>query len=358
MSAIMLVTFPMRPSTAQLVNHLECMKWYFEKAGNKRFRWIGLERRGNGSVSIRIAALIKTTDGSEEWKDFIIKTPFWGSDALLKDEDELLKVIQGRHIIRRLCLPGNPLDQNLTVYGTHFPGPYVVLEYLENGTLSEFIERATTAEIPHLSNRLLWLMFRCLISMCIEMEFPGASVSAGADDSQRLMWDRTETGFRHPNLSTGNILMGKYESESADHQVCPVLKLTSFGRRYWDRYRQGRTDKISAPKENLFSMGMIMQSLIILDDNASRRKGYFADGNAAPTETQAGWLIPTPEFLWLDTELRRLVIHCAATDENDRPDLRSLWDHVQHRVTKQEASGTADSDSQIRLLFQRLDYTL
>lgn len=76
----------------QLQNHLVSMKWYFDKAGSRRFRWIRLEKQEEGTISVRIAALVEAADGTETWQDFIIKTPFWGGNDLVNDEYELLKV--------------------------------------------------------------------------------------------------------------------------------------------------------------------------------------------------------------------------------------------------------------------------
>lgn len=107
-----------------------------------------------------------------------------------------------------------------------------------------------------------------------------------------------------------------------------------------------------------------MQYLIILNDNVTQRKGYFGNPHEASKETEAGWLIPalddgsTWSFIWLDTELRHLVMHCAATDKDDRPDLRSVWLRIEEIMARQEASGIADSDRQVRLFFQRLAFTL
>lgn len=73
----------------QLLNHLRTMRWYFEKAGDERFRWICLEKQGNSSICIRIQALVTSTDGLKKWKYFIIKTPFWGYEGLFDDEKQL-----------------------------------------------------------------------------------------------------------------------------------------------------------------------------------------------------------------------------------------------------------------------------
>ncbi|KAI1781228.1 hypothetical protein F4818DRAFT_398411 [Hypoxylon cercidicola] len=207
-------------------------------------------------------------------------------------------------------------------------------------------------------------MFRCLVSMCIEMEYPGPVCSAEAHDPLRVnaIWDRRPSGFRHPDLSPEHVLVGKCDAESPDHKVCPILKLISLGPKSHDRKMHG-TDQINGPKENLMYMALIMQSLIILDDKDGK-DGYFETTDGTPRETLAGLLVPTPDdertwkFRWLDPELRELVLHCAASYEGDRPDLHSVWLRVEQAIANQEASDTAGSDHQIRLFFRRLRYSV
>lgn len=55
---------------------LESIRWYFQKVGAQRLRWIRLEKQEEGTISIRTASLVKAADGTEKWQDFILKPSF------------------------------------------------------------------------------------------------------------------------------------------------------------------------------------------------------------------------------------------------------------------------------------------
>ncbi|KAI0181262.1 hypothetical protein GGR52DRAFT_583659 [Hypoxylon sp. FL1284] len=345
--------------SSQRSNHVNVMRWYFDKAGDKKFRWGGLHRQGSSSLCLRFQALVKSIDGLDVWKDFIIKTPFWGRADLLEDEIQRLDFIKGPHIVQKFDLPDHPFKQNLTASkDTHFPGVFVVLEYMENGSLSDVICRTKVAGIPHLSNRLLWLVFRCLLAICIDMEYPSAVDWTKSDGPRTIdgVWDEAPSGFFHPDLKPEHILVGRCAADSAYHKVCPVLKAASLGRRSLGQDIYGP----HGARDNLKSIAMIMICLIVLEDrdNLAVKEILFDAPDGIIRETQAGQICPTPndeetmEYLWLDWKLRELLVFCTATYEGDRPDLRSAWNRVQEVIAHQEASGVGESDGQVRRFFE------
>lgn len=73
---------------------------------------------------------------------------------------ETFQIIRTRHLVRLIdfCDQGDPLNQN---GGRNYFGNWIYLEYLEHGTLAQFVEKCDAQGIPYVPNRLLWRMFLC-----------------------------------------------------------------------------------------------------------------------------------------------------------------------------------------------------
>ncbi|KAI1373836.1 hypothetical protein F4677DRAFT_448128 [Hypoxylon crocopeplum] len=305
------------------------------EADRRRFRWVGAIGVKHDMLYVRIRALTAvnrthatngtTADDRDVWKHFIVMRPLGRAVARFEDEVDRLRVFQGAqypHIMQKVDLPGNPLNQGARPYGLH-----MVLENVENGTLGDFIRKAREEGITRLPEGLLMGLFRCLLQATMEM------VGIGQ------FGDREEHNFVHPNLTLDNVWVGTCDDQehTLDHRFTPTLKVTGFGRSdpAEPRFANNQSE---AMQRNLMSVGMIMQSLIMLTDD---ERGHFQE---------TGWVRfgPQPErmqvyctsliqgsledpavedhdenlpFPWLSLDLRYSICRIAAVDPVLRRDI-------------------------------------
>lgn len=90
-----------------------------------------------------------------------------------------------------------------------------------------------------------------------------------------------------------------------------------------------------------------MQCLITLKDmdeeDGGFRAGFIKLADGRVLKTDAGFLLPDHSiqehkmpFDWLDPRLRVLVCHCAAVNQDERPDLRSAWNCVNATINSEQ----------------------
>lgn len=65
------------------------------------------------------------------------------------------------HIVQVLDIHDNPLQRPGTEELPVIEGHWVILEYLENGSIEKFINNTTESLRTRLPNRLLWRFFLC-----------------------------------------------------------------------------------------------------------------------------------------------------------------------------------------------------
>ncbi|KAK7952350.1 uncharacterized protein PG986_008078 [Apiospora aurea] len=105
--------------------------------------------------------------------------------------------------------------------------PVIVMEYLENGTLEQLINRFGRIE-RRIPQRLLWSFALCLLRAVAAISYP-----AQLDGRRRRETARdeppgliTQNSWKAPNVLVGDM----WEEGDAEHSLAPVLKLIDFGR--------------------------------------------------------------------------------------------------------------------------------
>ncbi|KAI1139987.1 hypothetical protein F5Y05DRAFT_380693 [Hypoxylon sp. FL0543] len=328
---------PVYPGFMFLSDEINEIRRYFDQADQKRYKWVGPLESRNGSLCVHVRA-VEFVGGIEVWKDFVIKTPLGNGKECFEEETQRLQELRGSHLVQEVDLPFNPLDQPLPnpqspdkfyewngqIYASgsgSYAIPYLVLEYLENGTLGDLIRKARKRRL-RLPNLLLWGLFRCLINASAEM----VGVNQGPERQGR--------NFIHPRFTLDNVLVGKYYPKTVDHRISPILKVTNFGRPSLDEPLPFGINGTMALGENLKAVGMIMQCLIALTDNEDdhyKETRWFRSRSTANEgfETFATLLSPVGReasdvtkgelpFPWLDPVLRYIVCRLAAADPAQR----------------------------------------
>ncbi|KAI1418038.1 hypothetical protein F5Y13DRAFT_184551 [Hypoxylon sp. FL1857] len=223
------------PGFPFLDDEINEIRRYFDQADQEICKWVGpLESRsGSLSVHVRVLDYFGETDA---WRDVVIKRPLGNGQESIEDEWQRLRELRGLHLVQQLILPFDPLDRPLPqpenqedfyewggqIYASgngSYAVPYLVLEYLENGTLKDLIRKAREGGVT-LPNILLWGLFRCL-------------------------------------------MVGKCYPHTVDHRICPMLKVANFGRSNFDEPSPFAVDETTALRENLKAVGMVKHPLFL-----------------------------------------------------------------------------------------------
>ncbi|RYP40748.1 hypothetical protein DL768_010590 [Monosporascus sp. mg162] len=306
----------------QYARQRDQIRTYFDQEPT-RFEWIG--SAGSGGYGICSALKEFLPDGKE--RKLVIKRAIGGESAALLVEIERLKQIQGgKHIVQTRTISNNPLqravpldlvgafsdatlgsgDESSRSEGSGslsailsgrsassgqstmaYPKPFMIMEFIENGVLSDFIDKAGKARdldlmlCRSIPNRVLWRFFFCLVRACVGMAWPNQlNDPDGEPVLEEPRRDEEPGNFTHTDLSIEN---GE-----------------------WHR----------------------SYSRISGDDE------YYYD-------TDASAILPDDEgknpFPYLDPDLRDKICECMAVDEEDRPDLAGLFDYVKDKVLSRGA---------------------
>lgn len=230
------------------------------------------------------------------------------------------------------------------------PGPTLVLEYLENGTLTSLRERLKLwgQTIP---NRLLWKWYLCLTRACVGLKFP---LSLPFDSKPRLEeipnGSVNPANILHGDMHGGNILIGT-AGDFSEHDLVPPLKLIDFA---------FSEDDNMGDERNMLEIGWHMLDLII--GRAAPIGGATRKHNGI--ETWAGAIVPEyveNPYPHLDDDLRELVIRCLARNAIDRPNLTELLHICKNAVQNKTAASYGpdamrETDEEIGHVLQQLIY--
>ncbi|KAH6651876.1 hypothetical protein BKA67DRAFT_537725 [Truncatella angustata] len=156
----------------------------------------------------------------------------------------------GKHTVQKIDIVSPPWEHTpqAVAAGTGaegndimLQGPTVVMELLPNGTVEDFVTKATyymeTELIQHLPNRLLWRFFLCckdiqsnVVRMMIGMAFPHEQVAGEAPQLEDFPAGlSTEGPFTHIDLHIGNVMIGDFIPTEPEHEISPIMKLIDFG---------------------------------------------------------------------------------------------------------------------------------
>ncbi|KAI0455932.1 hypothetical protein F5B21DRAFT_523154 [Xylaria acuta] len=293
----------------------------------------------------------------------------------IPNEKKWLKVLRwSKHIVNDVTPTKDPLARQFPGIRSHHMDidNWIYLEWLENGTLKRFVDRAIQLEI-RLPNRLLWRFFLCLIRMCIAMGWPAEKPEEeDPEPVTEIAKGRARGGLIHGDMHDQNIMFGNFIPDDPDmeHTITPILKLIDLGGM---RMVEGDRDAMrGAVRENLFDIGIIMVELVTLSSDTARgiypseslaTKFRVAPSSSQELMTNGGVILPngnTNPYPKLDTALRGLICSCLATTPENRPAASALANVVTTCIKNRDGQFytsrgyTKESDDDIRSIINQL----
>ncbi|KAI0853045.1 kinase-like domain-containing protein [Daldinia vernicosa] len=254
------------------------------------------------------------------------------SRPTISHESHYLSILKwAKHVVNLIEPPNDPLKQQIPDIPPHGikEGEWMYLEWLENGTLSSFLDRAIEAN-RQLPNRMMWRFFLCLTRMGIAMAWPPDGPGDDGGPQLETIGQRRARRMVHDDLHDENVMFGDFDEEDGEHDLTPVMKAIDFGlaKIYGDhpRYRgMGMLD-------NIFSFGILMSEIATLDrSNAGigepthEDADLYAEGREEEILIAATVLIPDEEpNTSIDPDLRYLIASCTQIRKEDRPSLQDL----------------------------------
>ncbi|KAK7969347.1 hypothetical protein PG996_002216 [Apiospora saccharicola] len=202
--------------------------------------------------------------------------------------------------------------------------PVIVMEYLENGTLDQLINRFGKIE-RRIPQRLIWSFALCMLRAVAAITYPDQldgrrRREVAKDDPPSLITQNSWKGL--------NVLIGDMMEDDAEHSLAPVLKLIDFGRgREEDPEADPYWEELKGLSNNLAGVGWVLQDLVDRDlyrENDYRvwRAGRSAVFDPYDFTTGAHALVLANERL--DRALRDLIAMCLAGHRHHLPTLREL----------------------------------
>ncbi|KAI0123526.1 hypothetical protein BJ170DRAFT_86746 [Xylariales sp. AK1849] len=102
---------------------------------------------------------------------------------------------------------------------------YLIMEYLENGTLTQLLERMAGQLLP---NRLLWSLFLCITRAYVAMAYP-LQVSENGEPQQEVLLNQAPSALAHNDMHGRNLMFGPRRPHQLEHSIVPSLKLIDLG---------------------------------------------------------------------------------------------------------------------------------
>ncbi|OTA53665.1 hypothetical protein K449DRAFT_439863 [Hypoxylon sp. EC38] len=334
-----------RPRTRQWAKKepLALIQEYFESDENRTFTLEGYHDKG-GQASVYKVNL-RAPDGTVQ-RSMVMKLadPQKNGDvAGLTREKAILQGLRYcKHIVHTWTYSDDPLVDAALDLGW----VWIYMEKLENGSLTSFMERAKQAGIIRLPNRMLWIIFLCLIRACIALAWPSSNSEENETTGDYRFVE--PTGLAHNDIHGDNLIFGTLAGQF-EHGLVPILKLIDFG-------LAGQVPKGRVPtgeQQNIEDMGIMMASVIGLQTHRKytgeeievnlselgRHKSIVSPASRILGHHELGEPDPYPDVEW---RLRLIVAACMASDPGDRPSLGDLEGWVSYRVHTGTAEDYAD----------------
>ncbi|KAI0010248.1 kinase-like domain-containing protein [Xylariaceae sp. FL0662B] len=312
------------------------LRQYF--SDKNRFKWERtLEPGGFGFL----ACFRERNPATGNVRRFVVKCPQDIDDdedieSLNREKTWLGVLKDARHIVNPIAISNNPLlPRKVTRQG--FTHPHIIIEYIENGTLGDFLERCGDRDIP---NRILWRIFLCLIRACVAMAYPPR---AGQREEPRA--NVVPNKLAHGDMHLENFMFGGLDMNDLEHNLVPILKLIDFGlasdeegdkprlnRQVYEkfdkelefyRYNQPNGVRNSGINANVIGIGMTMSALIHGMDTLEESPCREAMQEELPS---------------LDNDLQLLILRCLAVDSKNRPTLQELVTKAYNAVLTRDAA--------------------
>ncbi|KAI1464319.1 uncharacterized protein F4812DRAFT_462735 [Daldinia caldariorum] len=270
--------------------------------------------------------------------------PLQAGTSHLVNERHALKIMRkAKHIVNLVEPEDDPLDADIEELDPHGLTGWLFIEYLENGTLCDFVTNYSERYDEPLPNRILWRFFLCLIRSCIAMAYPPGG--QGYNLTETVPLNRRARRVRHGDMHDQNVMFGAFSSgNDVEHHLTPVLKLIDFGEAL--EFPETPENVYRGEKENVFSVGVLMVELITLDrTEAMDLMSGEGDGvgdyqlrpDLPPIRVAPGFMCPSDDntdvdYDHVDQDLLGLVMACTAVDATVRPPLAALERQATHAV--------------------------
>ncbi|KAI0095403.1 hypothetical protein F4814DRAFT_187787 [Daldinia grandis] len=356
---------------------------YFDSETPKRFRFEKVV--GVGAYGIAWRLLYKPrnpTGGAGKVQRLVMKmdrhhaTRGLGDDGgtgSISEEGMYLSILQwAMHVVHLIQPPNDPLRKvikGITPHGIR-QGEWIYIEWLENGTVGTFVDRAYEKD-RQLPNRMLLRLFLCLIRIGIALAWPPAGPGADGKPQLETIGPGPARKIVHNDLHDGNVMFGAFESDSdEEHDLVPIIKAIDFGlAREYPAHR--KSFQLNGEPENVFDFGVLMAAMSTLNRSSAfdllpRREGadfYNPGGDEMPILVAASFMIPDTEpNNTIEPELRYMIVSCTAVKPDERPTLADLEGRVTEMIEMRDEewyksynlNSRDESDDNIEEIIQEL----
>ncbi|KAI0476847.1 kinase-like domain-containing protein [Xylaria cf. heliscus] len=367
--------------------------------------WWSSDSEDAGSTAAEIE---RSFSSSQLWEfEMFLGNGSYGVVVLLRDKDPLLPFDQTRIVLKQPIVAGRGVDElrreiqalerlrgsfhiaqllascddvaaanssrvsGFRTLGTPFStvfdilrksrvkGPAMLLEYLENGSLSNLAQRVAVVRGLQgrriiLPNRLLWSFYFCLVRACVGMAYPPEAPESSPLVLETIPPNRQRYGLVHGDIAFRNIMVGDRDPAGPpEHHLAPQLKLIDFG------CMRVSGDGSEAVTENIADISSEVVDLVCLNSGVNTMSINYAQFNGI--RTMASAIVPVPgtdPFPHLDHELRDLLIRGCAVSRGNRPSLQEMLRRTEQGMKKPASSypgqEIAESDDSIEELIQTL----
>ncbi|KAI1774329.1 kinase-like domain-containing protein [Hypoxylon cercidicola] len=300
--------------------------------------WVYKKPLGQGRFgSAHFVQHIQNINGVTHTADLVIKVAKSNEEAIeeLQEEKRHLRALEGgMHIVRMFDIPNNPLQMH------GFDQEWLILEWIPNGMLFDFITKARVKGLTRIPNRLLWRFFLCLVRAACGMAWP-RNRHDGIAETEFPMQGVEPSGYSHNDLHSGNVVLGDFLADG-DHVITPILKLIDFGLAGSDFPIKDST------LNNLGETGLLMCQLITLNVELELDNDHIEIDNLGKKfYTRAAPILPSGNgkprpFPWLDDRLAFLIALCMPAQESEPPTLQELTSHLQYAIRERDAAFYGD----------------
>ncbi|OTA99688.1 hypothetical protein M426DRAFT_27297 [Hypoxylon sp. CI-4A] len=303
---------------------------------DSRFQYEGLVGRGGFGTAHSVKYVDPKRPGLTR---FLVKKSLNREDAeeMLDNEVLFLKKFKGAmHIVQFVDIKDNPLDK--------WEARWMVLEWISNGTLSQFIGKAKKVGLSRLPNRTLWRFFLCLIRALNGIAWP----SDHRDSETYLetpLKNEPPSDIEHGDMHGGNVLLADFIPDG-EHLFTPLLKVIDFGLST-EFPPEMMHSAGTAVERNLFDVGKLMVCLVTMERRSDVRHPTLRNNPLTTTigktqvQTMANKIFEA-QYEWLDPDLRTLIALCLAMETQNRPSLHNLTHWLAKSVEVRDAKWYKD----------------
>ncbi|KAJ3576219.1 hypothetical protein NPX13_g3765 [Xylaria arbuscula] len=275
---------------ADVRRHQALLQQYFQRDEAKRFELVSAISSGQYSVAWKLKfretptsdvryIVLKTdrkytelrNDDDDSQDDDDNKNMDVDDDSLMSPESQTpneknrLEALQwAKHVVSGVEVTSDPLGRVFPDVPSHQmdPDSWLYIEYLENGTISNFLQKARQKKMV-IPNRILWRFFMCLLRMVVAMGWPPAKPDGEEPKPVQEQISGPPTGgLRHNDMHEENIMLGNMiQSGDADleHSLTPILCLIDLGA--MDKVPDTPEHNMAAVRSNIFDIGLVRPSL-------------------------------------------------------------------------------------------------